>query len=91
MDPRWNHSVDADYRQLQLARQGLEGAVHLAGQKEKANWSKIREWQQKPEEHISAFLSRLFKQAEKGRCASLSKLQLCQQEGKYLGFVLKEG
>lgn len=29
--------------------------------------------------------------AEKCHCASLSKLQLCQQEVKYLGFVLKEG
>jgi len=29
--------------------------------------------------------------AEKGHPASLSKLQQCQQEVKYLEFVLKEG
>lgn len=28
--------------------------------------------------------------AEKGHSASLSKLHLCQQEAKYLGFILKE-
>lgn len=61
VDPRWNPNVDADYRQLQLARQGFEGAIRLAGQKP-ANWSKIRDCQQKPEESFLAFLSRLFKQ-----------------------------
>lgn len=33
----------------------------------------------------------MYSLAEKGHRASLSKLQLCQQEVKYLGFVLKEG
>ena len=33
VDPGWNHNVDADYRQLQLAREGLEEAIRLAGQK----------------------------------------------------------
>ena len=61
MDPGWNHNVDADYRQLQLAREGLEEAIRLAGQKT-ANWSKVRECQQQAEEHPSAFFARLIKQ-----------------------------
>uniref|UniRef100_A0A8B9QMI9 CCHC-type domain-containing protein n=1 Tax=Apteryx owenii TaxID=8824 RepID=A0A8B9QMI9_APTOW len=61
VDTGWNYNVEADYWQLQLARQGLEEAVRLAGQKS-VNWSKIRECHQQPEERPSAFLSRLFKQ-----------------------------
>ena len=29
--------------------------------------------------------------AEKGHCTAPSKLQLCQKEVKYLGFILREG
>jgi len=61
VDLRWNHNVDANYRPLQLARQGFEEAIHLAGQKT-ANCFTTGECQQKTEEQLSAFLSRFFKQ-----------------------------
>lgn len=55
VDPGLSHNVDADYRQLQLARQGFEEDICSAGQKPVC-WSRIRECQQKPEEHPSDFL-----------------------------------